>query len=186
MSAAVPREVSVRTSNIDSETLFSTAVTQPSLYAAILNCVMVFVSQKAPDSFFPIHYINRRYNGVRAYRLLMVPFTICGIGYVVVANMATTEHHLRAHLLGFGLSMFTGVGFLMMRRLSWLYNLMAGCYFTFAFVHHYRYLKIYSNNAPLYMMGDATEIFNDYRRVRIDKEQVRTHRRQLAAEQKLH
>jgi hypothetical protein len=165
MSSSSPqaKEVKVFATAMDADTLVSTVLVQPSLYMAFANMALMVMSQRFPEEFLPPSMVHKRYNGVRMTRLTAAPFCTAAMLYLAAASMASTPTPVGGHLAGFTTSMVLAAGFMSARKVSWYYPLLSIMYFTFGSFHHYRKMKMFSCNAPVYRYGDATEIWRHWR-----------------------
>lgn len=148
---------------MDADTLVATVLMQPSLYMAFANMGLMVMSQRFPEEFLPASMVHKRYNGIRMTRLTAAPFCTAAMLYLAAASMASTPSPVGGHLAGFSTSMVLAAGFMSARKVSWYYPLLSIMYFTFGSFHHYRKMKLFSCNAPVYQYGDFTEIWRHWR-----------------------
>lgn len=178
------KEVKVFATGVDTDTLISTVLMQPSLYMGFANIVLMILSQRFPEEFLPQHLLNRRYNGIRLYRMVSIPFCGATMFYFAAASGASGDNPIGGHLGGFVTSMTLAGGFFAARKVSFYYPLLGMMYLTFGSFHHYRKMKLFGNNAPIYQWGDATNIWNDWRAKRAQAKAERNERRKFLAASK--
>lgn len=158
--------------SVDKRTLTTTVFTQPSFYMGCFSMGMMMATQKFPEELLPAKYLSMRYNGVRVTAMLAMPFCVLGGLYFGVASIITTSPIPTAgHLLGYGLSLTTGLSMMALYKVSWYYPLLGCVYFAFGGFHHYRRLMVCADNAPLFYFSDFSDI-RKYRKMRKEMKTV--------------
>lgn len=177
------KELKVFATSVDTDTLISTVLVQPSLYMAFANMALMVMSQRFPEEFLPPSLQHKRHNGVRLTRLTAAPFCTAAMLYLAAASLTSSQSPLAGHLAGFTTSVVLAGGFMAARKVSWYYPLLSIMYATFGGFHHYRKMNLHSCNAPIYQYGDATEIWRHWRaEKRKEKEDRRRRRDELRAQ----